>query len=176
MIKIPRETKGLAVISARSSSLGTVSSSKLGQLDPCLLDYIAEPSLNHNKGGLSTADKKVVFVLDTPFLGFSPYACISRPFRLMNSELVKTPCTVSRFDVDNRRKKYLEMVSDVLKDFPKVAVWDPLLSLCDEKYCWAVKDGKILYHDDNHLNKAGAIYVGKYFQNFGLKHDSTSNN
>jgi hypothetical protein len=36
--------------------------------------------------------------------------------------------------------------------------------LCDKDYCWAIKEDKMLYRDDNHLNEEGAIYLGDYFR------------
>jgi hypothetical protein len=40
---------------------------------------------------------------------------------------------------------------------------------CDEKYCWAVKQGTPLYFDDDHLSVLGALPIAKeivdYFKN-----------
>ncbi len=110
---------------------------------------------------LSAANKKIVFLLDTPDLEFSPYACVARPWRFSGAS-VKTPCAILRSNVDNSRKKYLEIVTQVLSEFPAVKVLDPIPVLCDTDYCRAEKEGKMLYHDSHHLNEAGAIYLGKH--------------
>ena len=34
--------------------------------------------------------------------------------------------------------------------------------LCDEKYCYLNKDGKILYSDGAHFNIYGSTYFAKY--------------
>lgn len=107
---------------------------------------------------LTQAHKKIVFILDIPELEFEPIVCTKRPWRLSGEE-AKTPCAVPRSLVDSRRKKYLEIVTNVLRDFPNVKVLDPLPALCDDTYCWAIKDNKLLYRDNNHLNEVGAAYL-----------------
>ena len=109
---------------------------------------------------LTQVNKKIVFILDIPELEFEPIACTKRPWRLSGEE-AKSPCAVLRSLVDSRRKKYLEIVTKVLIEFPNVKVLDPLPALCDETYCWAIKDNKMLYRDNNHLNEVGAVYLSE---------------
>ena len=52
----------------------------------------------------------------------------------------------------------------ILQDFPSVKVLDTLPAFCDDDYCWAVKDKKLLYRDQDHLNETGSIYLGEYFK------------
>ena len=113
---------------------------------------------------LLSANKKVIYVLDTPALQFSPGLCIARPWRL-SGESFKSPCAISRNLVDDTRKKYLDVVTQVLKEFPSIEVLDPMPALCDNEYCWAIKDKKLLYRDGGHLSEVGAIHVGEYFKN-----------
>jgi hypothetical protein len=49
----------------------------------------------------------------------------------------------------------------VLKDFPAVQVFDAAAQLCDAKWCWAMKDGKMLYRDDVHLSSDGSRYIAQ---------------
>ncbi|WP_425527259.1 SGNH hydrolase domain-containing protein [Xylella fastidiosa] len=44
----------------------------------------------------------------------------------------------------------------VLKDYPSVKVFDAAAQLCDSQWCWAIKDGKMLYRDDDHLSLDGS--------------------
>ena len=111
---------------------------------------------------LTDAKKSIVFVLDVPELEFNPRACLNRPWRLIGQSSAKTPCAVSRSQVDLRRKKYLEIVQSVLTEFPNVKVLDPIPTFCDENYCWAVKENKMLYIDEHHLSIEGARYFGKH--------------
>jgi peptidoglycan/LPS O-acetylase OafA/YrhL len=113
---------------------------------------------------LTTTNKDIIFILDTPDLEFKPSECVNhRPWRLKEMS-GKSPCAVTRSQVNLRRQKYLEIVLPILNEFPNVKVLDPLPALCDENYCWAIKDKKMLYRDEHHLNKTGAIYLGEYFK------------
>ncbi|WP_394753526.1 acyltransferase family protein [Crenothrix sp.] len=111
---------------------------------------------------LINTHKTIIFVLDIPDLEFEPAVCISRPWRL-SGVATKIPCAIPRSHVDKRRHKYINMIKNVLKQFPTVKVFDSLPAFCDLNYCWASKDGKILYQDSNHLNNSGAIHLGEYF-------------
>jgi peptidoglycan/LPS O-acetylase OafA/YrhL len=124
---------------------------------------------------LLLANKKIIFILDTPTLDFSPEACIARPWRLTGQSF-KTPCAVTRLNVDSARQKYLESIMSVLKSFPIVKVLDPLPAFCDKDYCWAIKDKKMLYRDTGHLSKVGAVYLGEYFERQINGNDKTHGN
>ena len=119
---------------------------------------------------LISTNKKIIFILDTPKLDFLPEECVARPWRLSGSSF-KTPCASSRLETDEARRKYLNVVMPVLKEFPSVRVLDPLPAFCDDTYCWAIKDKKLLYRDSGHLSEVGAIYLGRYFQHY-LSNDS----
>ena len=55
----------------------------------------------------------------------------------------------------------MELPFRALEDFPKFKVFDSAAELCDEQYCWAMKDGKILYRDDVHLSIQGSEYLAQ---------------
>lgn len=107
---------------------------------------------------LSKANKKILFVLDVPELGFDPHACIdARPVVLASKKRV--PCAVSREKYEARVSRYKEMVHSILKEFPAVMVYDPADELCDDKQCWAIKEGRLLYQDFDHLSNEGAFFL-----------------
>ncbi len=109
---------------------------------------------------LLSKNKKIIFVLDNPELGFDPKSCLdSRPLRLTNS--VKSPCGISRQYFDDRNREYRKLVFSVLKDFPTVDIFDAAAELCDEKLCWAMRDGKMLYRDDDHLSVQGSNFIAQ---------------
>ena len=106
-------------------------------------------------------NKKIIFVLDVPELGFDPHSCIDiRPLRLTPKN-VRSPCAVSRLKFDERNKEYRELVFSVLKNFPTVVIYDSAAELCDDKLCWAMKDGKMLYRDDDHLSVQGSNFIAQ---------------
>jgi hypothetical protein len=104
---------------------------------------------------LITKKNRLVFVLDVPELSFDPKSCVdSRPLKLTN-DLNKT-CAIPRKDFDKRIKEYRDMAMSVLKDYPSIKVFDAAAQLCDQQWCWAIKDGKMLYRDGDHLSLDGA--------------------
>jgi hypothetical protein len=40
-----------------------------------------------------------------------------------------------------------------------VTIFDPAAFLCDKDYCWAGKDGKMLYVDEHHLSGFGVALL-----------------
>lgn len=111
---------------------------------------------------LLAKNKQIVFVLDVPELGFDPKSCLeSRPLLRLTKVKVRSPCAVSRRDFDKRNQEYRELVLSVLKDFPTVHIFDAAASLCDTQWCWAMKDGKMLYRDGDHLSVQGSLYISK---------------
>jgi len=55
---------------------------------------------------------------------------------------------------------------ELLKELPrKVIVVDPKELLCDESSCYAIKDNKAMYFDDNHLSIEGAGIVARHLLN-----------
>jgi peptidoglycan/LPS O-acetylase OafA/YrhL len=110
---------------------------------------------------LTGAQKKVVVVLDNPFLPFEPNACTDRPFRLLTKS---SQCTLSRktFDEDLALAEYREIVGDALRAFPQIVVTDLSNYLCDRKSCYLNKDGRLLYADRGHLSNTGSRYVAPF--------------
>jgi hypothetical protein len=110
---------------------------------------------------LLAKNKRIIFVLDVPELGFDPKSCVEmRPWRLTERPL-KQPCAVARQAFDERNRDYRALVASVLQDFPAVQVFDAAAELCDTQWCWAMKDGQMLYRDDDHLSVQGSLHVAR---------------
>ena len=109
---------------------------------------------------LTSANKKVIFVVSTPRFNFNPAKCINRPFRLIRSKTNEL-CRMSRQDFERDAKSYRDLVFNVLKDYPSVKVFDTAKDLCDENYCYAKKDEKILYRDNVHLSLFGSDLIAQ---------------
>jgi peptidoglycan/LPS O-acetylase OafA/YrhL len=111
---------------------------------------------------LVQSNKKIIFIIDVPNLGFDPHACVDvRPWRITNR--LKSPCAISKKEYEQHNAAYLSVIKSVLKFYPSVKIFDPTKYLCDKKYCWGARDGKILYSDSNHLSYAGSMYIGEKF-------------
>ncbi len=104
---------------------------------------------------LRRAGKRVIFLHMAPELGFSPRRCVERPFA--NREAGR--CAIPRPEVEAWQRDYRASVAAVLKDFPEVRSFDPNRLLCDDTLCHALRDGQLLYRDDDHLNAFGAALV-----------------
>lgn len=112
---------------------------------------------------LREANKHVIFLIDIPETDFDPKSCYkARPLELW-AKPVQTPCAITRSEFANQEKLYREMIDPILRDFPEVRVFDPTDALCDDKYCWVMKDGQMLYRDNNHFSLAGSRYIARFF-------------
>jgi hypothetical protein len=110
---------------------------------------------------LVSARKQVIVIIDNPMMDFEPGTCIPRPSTLIP---VRTPCAVSRAKYDAQSKFYRNKIEEILRDFPTVKRWDTAKYLCDALYCWAIKDGKMLYGGDGqHLTLAGSYWLADRF-------------
>lgn len=111
---------------------------------------------------LIQAGKKVIFLVEIPELGFEPFECISRVF--YKDSPLKTSCALKKQEYDKRKNHYYKIISSVLKEYPSVYVFYPNKYFCDDKYCWGMKDGIVLYRNNNHLSLDGASFLGKHFE------------
>lgn len=116
-------------------------------------------SLRNTLIKLVNSGKNIVIVLDMPELDFNPNDCL-RPFTLFAER--RNPCAIPKESVESRTHGYRELVNRILKDFPTVKLFDPVPLFCDERYCWASKDERLMYRDDDHLSRDGSEYVGKH--------------
>ena len=66
-----------------------------------------------------------------------------------------------RKDFDAYTKPYRDLVASIAKDYPNVAVFDAASPFCDDTWCWAMKDGTMLYRDDHHLSIDGSNFLAQ---------------
>lgn len=107
---------------------------------------------------LSQSGKQVIYVLDNPILDFDPKSCVSRPFRINQS---KVRCKMELETFNKQRAQYFRIANIVLADYPNIKVFNVASKLCDDEYCYALIDNKLLYHDRSHLSHAGSKYIGE---------------
>jgi hypothetical protein len=112
---------------------------------------------------LLKAGKQVTFIMDLPALGFDPKSCVDvRPMRLLGREL-RRPCGVSRAQAERDQAAYRRVVQAVLRELPAVTVLDPVPVLCDGEFCSAMRSGRMLYRDQDHLSVYGSEFIGARF-------------
>ena len=122
-----------------------------------------ENALRDTFDALVSANKKILFVLDVPDMDFNPRAnsksCVdTRPYILKQKD-ISVPCAIPRRVADSRYATYRQTVLDVARSYPDVIVFDPADFLCDKDYCWAGKDGRMLYVDEHHLSAFGVALL-----------------
>lgn len=105
-------------------------------------------------------NKKINFyyLMENPELGFSPRNCVERPFGLF-----EVNCKLPLNDYINRSKEYREFIYELSKKYKSINILDPKDMYCDDKYCYAIKDGKMLYADDDHHSLDGSLEQAQYF-------------
>ena len=126
------------------------------------MNEIIVQAMRKTLDALEAKNKKIIFILDNPEISFDPNTCIDdgRPLRLLKRDL-RRPCAVKRADFENAQREYRSLILTVLKDYPRVKVLDAADQLCDGQYCYALKDGAILYHGRDHLSLGGSMLVSK---------------
>lgn len=107
------------------------------------------------------ADKEVILMIDVPEFDYDPLSCIDA-VRPMSGLFKDSPeCKLPKPDVDKRNLAYIEITRSAAKSSGNIKVVDLQAPLCDQDYCYGIKDGSLLYKDPDHLNPAGAEYVVK---------------
>lgn len=103
--------------------------------------------------------KTVVFIKNNPYLSFDLKNCITRPLRPQDYG----SCDEKYSNHVKYGLEYNQLLDDLIKQFPKIKVFDPADSLCikDRDHCSAIKNGKMLYRDGQHLSKDGSKYLGE---------------
>lgn len=118
-----------------------------------------EKALNATLSRLVASGKKIVFMVDTPVLNFEPTECVSiRPVYLKGHTL-KAPCAFARALFDQRNVEYHRIIKSAQKTFPTVKFINLYDYLCDQTFCYALKDGVLLYSDHSHLSADGSRWL-----------------
>lgn len=113
------------------------------------------------------SDRNVIFVLENPTLNFDPRSCASRrplkPFSFyLDAGLGGAErCSVSRIEDGRLHSLYIQMVSQLLEQYPNVVVVDPRDVLCDAEACFSEIGGRVVYSDRSHLNRNGSYVQGR---------------
>jgi peptidoglycan/LPS O-acetylase OafA/YrhL len=105
---------------------------------------------------LAARGKVVWLLLQVPELDFQVDECAGRPFSFEHT--VRTPCGVAASIVRARQAPYRAVVEDVRQHVPALHVFDPLPYLCDQEFCFAMRNGELLYRDSDHLSRAGSLF------------------
>ncbi|OCL85625.1 acyltransferase family protein [Arcobacter porcinus] len=106
----------------------------------------------------SNKKMKFYYLMENPELGFSPKNCMIRPFDLFTNN-----CRLTLDSYLNRAGEYRNFIYKLSDKYKNINILDPKDMYCDDKYCYAIKDGKMLYADDDHHSVDGSLEQAKYF-------------
>jgi len=113
------------------------------------------------------AGKKVVVILDVPTLPVNPASClVGRPRYLTRKVPSEQTCFITSKAYDHQRAHYLKFMSELQSEYPTIVFFDPGPLFFKEDRYGAIKDGKLLYGDFNHLSPSGSDFVSLNVINF----------
>jgi peptidoglycan/LPS O-acetylase OafA/YrhL len=98
-----------------------------------------------------------VFEAPPPVFPASPFRC-SDWFNRSNPSC-RPGFSISRSAFTRYRAPVLEDMNRLARELPGASVWDPVPSLCDATTCHAVRNGKPLFYDGDHLTTLGNYRV-----------------
>lgn len=103
---------------------------------------------------ITNSGKKVYYIMENPELSKNPKSCLKRiGFLKLNAN----DCRPLRRDVLRRQNEYMKRVKG-LSNVHIVKVTDVF---CPEIHCLVLKDGHLLYSDDDHLSVYGSKFQAK---------------
>jgi peptidoglycan/LPS O-acetylase OafA/YrhL len=109
--------------------------------------------------------RTVILVLQVPELDFDPHNCVVvRSIDLLRPR--NTQCRITRKEVLERQTPYRNAIHRIVRKIssPRLEIVDPMQALCDELWCYATKDGTLLYRNSHHLSTEGAKYVWSHIK------------
>jgi len=115
-------------------------------------DSDADPSVQGTEGALALASTirrltslglKVLIMAPTPQMRYDIPSCLAR----------RNPdqCDVDRSTIDGQRRAVMQLFLHLASRSPNVRVFDPIDSLCSSTTCFAARDGRVIYRDDDHI-------------------------
>ncbi|MBI3101318.1 MAG: acyltransferase [Burkholderiales bacterium] len=103
-------------------------------------------------------NKEIIFVIDPPELGEDPRGCLfKRPVSILDKAI--STCTQDKQKVIDRQKIYREQINKIQADNHGVKIYDPMHLFCDSQLCYGLRDGKLLYWDDDHISVEASALV-----------------
>ncbi len=120
---------------------------------PCDTKRIFKDQLKKLFKFFESKNLRVYYVLENPVLPFTSEQCMYK------CSFIKThECKIPYKDFLKREKEVRKVIKQVASHFKNVIVINPNKALCDNKYCYVVKDNLVLYRDDDHIT-ASASYM-----------------
>ena len=107
---------------------------------------------------LKGAGKNVILVGDAPRFTYEAENC---KYQKGFIESAKSDCKLPISEALNQKELYGDTLQTLANEF-NIDYIDIYPVLCDEKNCFMVKDGHLLYRDNNHISRYASILVAKF--------------
>jgi peptidoglycan/LPS O-acetylase OafA/YrhL len=106
---------------------------------------------------------RVIFEAPKPVYKYAPVRC-SDWFNRWNPHCQVEPVMAAEQQL--RRANMLGVFADIMRREPRIELWDPFPLLCPAELCLAMKDGKPLVSDGDHLSGYANDLLSPHFFNF----------
>jgi hypothetical protein len=127
------------------------SSSELAGLD------LASKDAQRWVGPLLDAGLKVIFELPKPLFRVHPFQCVDW-FNRHHPDC-QPGLDESRRDQERYRAPTVAAIRALAEAHAGILVWDPLPELCDSQTCSALRNGRPLFFDGDHLSPYGNLIL-----------------
>jgi len=93
---------------------------------------------------------RIVFEAPKPLFPAPPFRCTD--WFNAGNPICASGLAIDRADFARYRSPVMQSFARITQRVPGVTVWDPLPLLCPERVCHAMRDGRPLYYDGDHLS------------------------
>lgn len=105
---------------------------------------------------------QIVFEAPKPLLKVSPFRCAD--FFNAGNPVCRGGMAESREMLERYRQPVLDSYARIVARLPSVQVWDPFPLLCEPTICPALRDGRPLFFDGDHLSAYGNHLLYPHFE------------
>jgi len=104
----------------------------------------------------------VIFEAPKPVFRAHPFYCVDVYNR--NNPDCRGGLTELRADQEAYRAPILGTLADLAGRYPGTAIWDPFPDLCDEGRCNAMREGRPVFFDADHVSPYGNVVLFAAFK------------
>jgi peptidoglycan/LPS O-acetylase OafA/YrhL len=102
---------------------------------------------------LAATGTRIVFEAPEPLFPSPVFRCLDRFNR--DNPVCRGGFTIERARIERMRAPVLARMRNLAATVPGVEIWDPLPLLCPGITCSALREGRPIYYDTDHLNSRG---------------------
>ncbi len=92
----------------------------------------------------------IVFEAPKPLFRVPPFRCVD--WFNAGNPICAPGLAMDRTEIVRYRAPVMQSFADIAQRVPGVTVWDPLPLLCPDSVCHAIRDGRPLYYDGDHIS------------------------